>query len=159
LLLYSLAAESPTALREIPMDTDRNLLFGVLALQADLIDPQQFIEACLLWTSRKYRRDDQKVIQTEGVFEDIEEHLSVEAKGKRYLHTLKTAVRDASGKVIGMQGISWDVTARRAAEEELRRSRERFELAVLASQDGLWDWDVEANQVWYSPQMRMMLGY
>jgi hypothetical protein len=35
------------------MDTDRNLLFGVLALQADLIDPRQFIEACLLWTSRK----------------------------------------------------------------------------------------------------------
>jgi serine/threonine-protein kinase len=35
------------------MDTDRNLLFGVLALQADLIDSQQFVEACLLWTSRK----------------------------------------------------------------------------------------------------------
>ena len=35
------------------MDTDRNLLFGVLALQADLIEPNQFIEACLLWTSRK----------------------------------------------------------------------------------------------------------
>ena len=35
------------------MDTDRNLLFGVIALQADLIDPQQFIDACLLWSSRK----------------------------------------------------------------------------------------------------------
>ena len=35
------------------MDTDRNLLFGVLALQADLIDTQQFIDACLLWTARK----------------------------------------------------------------------------------------------------------
>src|SRR5262245_51769016 len=35
------------------MDTDRNLLFGVLALQADLIDPRQFLDACLLWTSRK----------------------------------------------------------------------------------------------------------
>src|SRR5260370_35072272 len=35
------------------MDTDRNLLFGVLALQTDLIDTRPFIEACLLWTSRK----------------------------------------------------------------------------------------------------------
>ena len=35
------------------MDTDRNLLFGVLALQADLITPPQFIEACTLWASRK----------------------------------------------------------------------------------------------------------
>ena len=35
------------------MDTDRNLIFGVLALQADLIDSVQFVEACTrqgLWT-------------------------------------------------------------------------------------------------------------
>ena len=35
------------------MDTDRNLLFGVLALQADLIDGDQFVKACALWTARK----------------------------------------------------------------------------------------------------------
>ncbi|MCI0456652.1 MAG: protein kinase [Gemmataceae bacterium] len=33
--------------------TDRNLLFGVLALQADLITQAQFVEACTLWTTRK----------------------------------------------------------------------------------------------------------
>jgi PAS domain S-box-containing protein len=64
-----------------------------------------------------------------------------------------------TGQVAGVQLIGWDVTARKLAEEELRKSQERFELAVLASQDGLSDWDVEANQVWYSPQMRAMLGY
>src|SRR5262249_5070164 len=36
------------------MDTDRNLLFGVLALQAGLIDAAQFAEACALWASRKH---------------------------------------------------------------------------------------------------------
>jgi PAS domain S-box-containing protein len=36
------------------MDTDRNLLFGVLALQADLIDSHHFVEACMLWTARKH---------------------------------------------------------------------------------------------------------
>ncbi len=35
------------------MLTDRNLLFGVLALQADLLNPVQFAEACTLWSSRK----------------------------------------------------------------------------------------------------------
>src|SRR5262249_16586234 len=35
------------------MDTDRNLLFGVLALQADLIDPDQFVKACTLWSAQK----------------------------------------------------------------------------------------------------------
>jgi hypothetical protein len=36
------------------MNTDRNLLFGVLALQADVLDADQFIKACTLWTTRKH---------------------------------------------------------------------------------------------------------
>jgi serine/threonine-protein kinase len=35
------------------MVTDRNLLFGVLALQADLLDPTRFAEACTAWSARK----------------------------------------------------------------------------------------------------------
>jgi serine/threonine-protein kinase len=35
------------------MDTDHNLLFGVLALQADLINVAQFAEICTSWTARK----------------------------------------------------------------------------------------------------------
>jgi serine/threonine-protein kinase len=107
--------------------------------------------------AEKYRRDDRQVLETGGVFEDIEEML--ERGERRYFHTLKTPVRDAAGKITGVQAISWDVTARKLAEEELRRSRERFELAVRGSQDGLWDWDVETDQVWYSPRLRTMLGY
>src|SRR5262245_16204288 len=46
------------ALRDRPsggvtMDTDWNLLFGVLALQADLIDNDQFVKASTLWTAQK----------------------------------------------------------------------------------------------------------
>jgi serine/threonine-protein kinase len=37
------------------MDTDRNLLFGVLALQADLIDAEQFARACSDWAAHKER--------------------------------------------------------------------------------------------------------
>jgi len=68
-------------------------------------------------------------------------------------------LEDAQGRRSGGVVVFRDVTTRKLAEEELRKSRERFELAVLGSQDGLWDWDVEKNEVWYSPQMRAMLGY
>src|SRR5262245_47317968 len=37
------------------LDTDRNLLFGVLALQADLIDARQFARGCALWAADKAR--------------------------------------------------------------------------------------------------------
>jgi hypothetical protein len=35
------------------MSTDQNLLFGVLALQADFLDAARFAEACSAWAARK----------------------------------------------------------------------------------------------------------
>jgi hypothetical protein len=35
------------------MSADKNLLFGVLALQADLLDAARFAEACSAWAARK----------------------------------------------------------------------------------------------------------
>src|SRR6202007_188928 len=100
---------------------------------------------------------DQQVMETGAVFEDIEEVMG--AEGRRYFHVLKTAIRDAAGKVTGVQAIAWDVTARTLAEEELRKSRERFKLAVLGSQDGLWDWDLETGSLYLSPWYTNMLGW
>ncbi len=45
----------PQGVAPEPAGTDRNLLFAVLALQADLIDREQFVQACTLWASRKDR--------------------------------------------------------------------------------------------------------
>ncbi len=107
--------------------------------------------------AEKFHRDDQQVMKTGAFLEDIEEVIWF--VGKRYCHTLKTPIRDASGKITGVQAIGWDVTERKLAEEELRKSRERFELAVQGSQDGLWDWDLTTGEVYYSPRYKAMLGY
>lgn len=45
------------------------------------------------------------------------------------------------------------------AEETLRRSEERFNLAIEGTGAGLWDWEMDNDRVIYSKQWKKMLGY
>ncbi len=52
-----------------------------------------------------------------------------------------------------------DNTERRRAVESLRSSEERYNLAIHSTGEGIWDWNMETNEEYYSPRWCEILGY
>lgn len=45
------------------------------------------------------------------------------------------------------------------AQQALQNSEERYTLAVIGAKDGIWDWDLLNNTVYFSPRWEKILGY
>jgi PAS domain S-box-containing protein len=77
----------------------------------------------------------------------------------QHVHELGEVYRDGEGKPVRMIGTVIDITDRKRAEEALRKTKQRLELAVRGTSDGLWDWNVVTNDVWFAPRFKELLGY
>jgi PAS domain-containing protein len=52
-----------------------------------------------------------------------------------------------------------DITCRKSIEEALNSSEERISLAVKAADEGVWDWDLETNETFFSTRRKEMPGF
>ena len=55
-------------------------------------------------------------------------------------------------------GVGRDITDRRRAEREITRAKERLDLALVGSNLAIWDWDLAANEVYFSEDWENLLG-
>lgn len=68
--------------------------------------------------------------------------------------------RNDNGEVEYYEGIVTDITQRRKAEEDLKESDLRYELAAQGTAAGLWDWvDMSGYDQWWSPRFFELIGY
>ncbi len=69
-----------------------------------------------------------------------------------WIKDLVDIVQDESDSPDKLRGVMFNITPEKETEE-------RFSLAMEGASDGLWDWNLETNYIYYSPRWKSMLGY
>ncbi len=70
-----------------------------------------------------------------------------------------TPILDEEGKCVEILCVGNDITERKSAEEALKESESRWQFALEGAGDGVWDWNVQTNKVFFSHRWKEMLGY
>jgi two-component system, sensor histidine kinase and response regulator len=88
------------------------------------------------------------------------------AQGSRWIQLHARVLRNSRGQPSRVLGIDWDVTREEQAKEaiarsaaELRAAQERFQRAVSGTQDALFEFNLQTDEIWHSPRFAAMLGY
>ncbi len=60
---------------------------------------------------------------------------------------------------ISIIGTLLDITETKNIQLKLKELKERLELALLGNNDGIWDWNVVTNEVYFSPRWKEIIGF
>jgi PAS domain S-box-containing protein len=87
------------------------------------------------------------------------EHRMTAADGRSlWFRTIVTPITTEGGEV-RLQGVMVDISESREARIKFQASEERFQLAMLGANDGIWDWNLLTDETYFSPRWKEMLGY
>jgi diguanylate cyclase (GGDEF)-like protein/PAS domain S-box-containing protein len=140
----------------------RYLLFNreasrVTGKRADQVLGQDDLALFPEGVARAIRANDRSVLEHNQI-ETFDEVLPT-LKGELAFHCLKGPLSDPDGQVYGVFGISRDISARKQAEEALKKSEERLLIAQESAQVGIWEWDIATGQSYWSPECERLYGF
>jgi diguanylate cyclase (GGDEF)-like protein/PAS domain S-box-containing protein len=133
---------------ELVQDTVNRKGFGLILGQ--LKQPEAFLEIVSRLSTNKEDKSWDEIALNDGRTFDC------------YSTPIKNTEEIYMGRVWyfrDVTGTKWAEEAQFEAEEALRESEERYSLAALGANDGLWDWDLRSNRIYYSSRWKSMLGY
>ncbi|MBI2401001.1 MAG: PAS domain-containing protein [Deltaproteobacteria bacterium] len=102
-----------------------------------------------------FRENDLKALESAAPLE-FEETVPVD--GDRVYLSVKFRLADASGNPYAIAGISTDITELKRSQEALSRSEASLANAQGIAHIGNWDWDIEANELWWSDETYRIFG-
>ena len=69
------------------------------------------------------------------------------------------AIFDGKGEIVSYQAIGIDITKHKQMEKSLMESETRWQFALEGAGDGVWDWNMKTNEVFFSHKCKEILGY
>jgi PAS domain S-box-containing protein len=79
---------------------------------------------------------------------------------KRAKDSLEERVEERTEELSAInQELESEIVRRKEVEIILRDREERYELAISGTNDGIWDWNIITNQIYYSPTWMRIIGY
>lgn len=104
-----------------PLETDRNLLFGVLAVQLEFIDAEQFSQACAGWAVAKHRTLGDQLVERGWLTaaDKLVVEMAIEQKRKKYRGSIPATLAASADHTLRE-------AMRRSGDAEVRRSLEQL---------------------------------
>jgi diguanylate cyclase (GGDEF)-like protein/PAS domain S-box-containing protein len=100
-----------------------------------------------------------RTVEEKGAITGFESQMRRRDGSTLWISENARALRDRKGALLGFEGSVFEISARKRAEEALRKSEERYALAALGANDALWDWDVPGDRFEVSARWAEMLGF
>ncbi len=75
-----------------------------------------------------------------------------------HVWTVASALRDGEGRLDGVIQTIRDITERRNQVLELEKSRQRYDMAISATNDGIWEWELATSTLYHSPRCLEIMG-
>ncbi|MDZ8094902.1 MAG: PAS domain-containing protein [Nostoc sp. DedQUE05] len=128
------------------------------------LNPQELYQGQQIWIDRIHPEDRESTDRAfhekavAGKF-DREYRIILPNGNIRWVHDRCFPLRDETGEIYRFAGIAEDISDRKQAEQALRNSEERLQMALEGSGGGLWDWNIITNEDYLSSRWLEMLGY
>jgi PAS domain S-box-containing protein len=106
----------------------------------------------------KYVNDDRRIMATGQALDTTEKHHLPDGS-TIHVHVVKTPVYDAANRIIGVQGIFWDVTEQVHAAENVARSEKRYRQLTEATMDGIVVVNERGRITLFNPAAEHLFGY
>jgi PAS domain S-box-containing protein len=100
-----------------------------------------------------------RVYRTGQALKGFEHEITRKDGHKKHLEISVSAIKDSNGRPAGFRGIMRDITARKRAEQALKREQERFRILVEESPLGVLLVGKDGEYQYLNPKFVQMFGY